>query len=50
MAQLPEGITELLHHEKLSVPLVCALRTPFKVNNVSALFPYPSDRWSFGVD
>ena len=22
MAQLPEGITELLHHEKLSVPLV----------------------------
>lgn len=23
MAQLPEGITELLHHEQLSVPLVC---------------------------
>ncbi|CAK9177726.1 unnamed protein product [Ilex paraguariensis] len=23
MAQLPEGITELLHHEKLPVPLVC---------------------------
>lgn len=22
MAQLPEGITELLHHEKLSLPLV----------------------------
>lgn len=23
MALLPEGITELLHHEKLRVPLVC---------------------------
>ena len=23
MAQLPEGITELLHHENLPVPLVC---------------------------
>ena len=25
MALLPEGITELLHHEKLCVPLVCVV-------------------------
>ncbi|KAL0874964.1 hypothetical protein Bca101_024669 [Brassica carinata] len=31
MAQLPEGITELLHHEKLSVPLVGALTTPLEI-------------------
>jgi hypothetical protein len=29
MALLPEGITELLHHEKLAVPLVCILKLKY---------------------
>lgn len=33
MAQLPEGITELLHHEMLPVPLVCVWLLVY-VNNV----------------
>lgn len=29
MALLPEGITELLHHEKLIVPLVCIWKVTY---------------------
>lgn len=30
MALLPEGITELLHHDKLPVPLVCFQKLPLR--------------------
>lgn len=43
MALLPEGITELLHHEQLPVPLVCSL------HGICNIFFVSSGSWnSFG--